>query len=81
MMAMIYVADAVGSILLLTRRPLIQFHRRVNVKIADEKYQPPADAIEALARHLLPASGFARSVAAQTLLAGIESAYIIDMRI
>ena len=25
------------------------------MKIADEKYQPPADAIEALARRLLPA--------------------------
>ena len=49
------IADAVGSILLLTRRPLNKFYGGVNVKIADEQYQVPADAIEALARRLLPA--------------------------
>ena len=52
--AIIIPADAVGSILLLTRRPLNNFYGGVNVKIADEQYQVPADAIEALARQLLP---------------------------
>ena len=38
------IADAVGSILLLTGRPLNKFFGGVNVKIADEQYQVPADA-------------------------------------
>jgi hypothetical protein len=39
----------------LDRRPLNNFIGGVNVKIADENYQVPADAIDALARCLLPA--------------------------